>query len=141
MPAGKRMALAPDSLLVRAASRHSVTEAGVGNMIDRFGRLVEMNEKGEPRAGNLRYLGPQRRDGYDQPLETIEQLIPPGAEKELPRGGKRWWHFDPATRGLPVLIVTQDDQGQEVEYYQHDRFFFHRLGEDEFNPDKQWGKR
>src|SRR5205085_2960532 len=40
-PAGKRMDLAADSLLVRSASRYPITEAGIGNMIARFGRLLD----------------------------------------------------------------------------------------------------
>ncbi len=141
MAAGKRLALAPDSLLVRSASRHAITEAGVGCLVDRFTALVEAQEKGDRRPGTLTYLGPQKRAEFEGPLEGVEQTVPAGAEKELPRGGRRWWLFDPASRNLPVLIVTQDERGQEVEYYRHDLFFFHKLGDDDFNPDRLWGKR
>ena len=32
-PAGRHMALAPDSILVRSASRYPITEAGIGNLL------------------------------------------------------------------------------------------------------------
>ena len=64
--------------------------------------------------------------------------IPPGCEHELPHGGRRWLLFDPAN-GLPVLTITQDDSGSEVEYYCFDRLQFPvKLDDDDFNPDKLW---
>jgi hypothetical protein len=141
MRAGSRIALAPDSPLVRSASRYPITDAGIGGVIDRFGALLEANEKGDKRRGTLTYVGPQKRPEYEAPLEAAEQVIPPGANKDLPRGGRRWWMFDPV-RHLPVLIILYDDRGQEVEYYCHDRFQYPvKLDDDDFNPDKLWGKR
>ena len=53
--AGSHIALAPDSALVRSSSRHCITEAGVGNLIDHFGAHVVANEKGDTRRGALAY--------------------------------------------------------------------------------------
>jgi hypothetical protein len=140
-PAGKRIALAPDSPLVRSASRRSITEAGIGNLISRFGALVEANERGERRLGTLGYQGKQKRSEFKEPVECVEQIIPAGVEKDLPRGGRRWWMFDPLRR-LPVLIITHDEHGEEVEYYCHDLFQYPvKLDDDDFNPSKLWGKR
>jgi hypothetical protein len=139
--AGTRLSLAPDSVMVRSASRHSITDAGVGSLIDRFGALVEANEKGDKRHGTLTYLGPQKRPEFEAAAEGVEQVIPAGAEKELPRGGRRWWYFDPR-RHLPVLVVAVDDRGQEVEYYNNDRFQYPvKLDDDDFNPDRLWPKK
>jgi hypothetical protein len=140
-PAGKRMALAPDSLFVRAASRHSITEAGIGDIIRRFGRLLDALEKGDTHFGTVRYLGPVKRPEYEAPLEAAEVTLPPGLDAALPRGGKRLVMFDPASR-LPVLVITQDDTGHEVEYYCYDRLESPvRLDADDFNPDKLWPAR
>jgi hypothetical protein len=137
-PPGKRMALAPDNIFVRSASRHSITEAGIGEIIERSGRLLDAVAKGDARYGSVKYLGPVKRPEYDAPLETAEQTLPPGTDPTLPRGGKRWILFDPASR-LPVLIITHDETGHEVEYYCYDRLEYPvKLDADDFNPDKLW---
>lgn len=139
MPAGKRVALAPDNPLVRASSRHPIIQAGVGALIDRFGDFVTLMEKGETKLGMLRALGPTKRPEFAAPCELVEQLIPEAAESQLPRGGRRLWGFDPVTR-FPALVVTYDDKQREVEYYYYDRFLFPvNLDEDDFSPDKLWG--
>jgi hypothetical protein len=142
MRPGSRVALAPDSPMVRNSSRHNITEAGVGSLIERFGALVEANAKGDKRWGTLTYLGPQKRPEFDVPVEAAEQVIPPGADKDLPRGGRRLWMFDAAKNHLPALIVTTDDRGHEVEYYLHDRYIYPvQLDDKDFDPDALWGKQ
>jgi hypothetical protein len=141
MRAGSRIALALDSPMVRASSRHSITDAGVGSIIERFGSLVEANAKGDKRRGTLTYLGPQKRDEFDAPVEAAEQVIPAGADKDLPRGGRRLWMFDAAKNHLPALVITTDDRGHEVEYYLHDRYIYPAsLDDKDFDPDVLWGK-
>ncbi len=136
MPAGKRIALAPDNAFVRSSSRHAITEAGVGHLINSFGQLVEGMAKGDPRQGTLRYLGVQKRPELEKPGEMVEQKIPPGAEPQLPHGGRRLWLFDPANH-FPVLLLTYDEAGHEVEFYCYDRFQYPvKLDDDDFNPDK-----
>jgi hypothetical protein len=140
MPAGKRMSLPVDSLLVRNASRHPITEAGIGATIDRLGRSLEAMERGDKRHGTVAYLGMQNRPEFSAPVEAIEDTIPPGVETDLPRGGRRLTFFDRDSH-LPVLIVARDDRGQEVEYYRYDRFQLSvRLDNDDFDPDKMWKK-
>jgi len=137
---GSRIALALDSPMIRSSSRHTITEAGIGFQIDRFGSLVEANEKGDKRWGTLAYLGPQKRAEFAAPVETAEQVVPPGSDKDLPRGGRRLWMFDPKTH-LPTLVITNDDQGHEVEYYLHDRLLYPvPLDDRDFDPDTLWGK-
>ncbi|HEV3260430.1 MAG TPA: DUF1571 domain-containing protein [Gemmataceae bacterium] len=138
MGAGKHMALAPDNVFVRSASRHAITEAGIGNLINSFGTVLDSMERGERKYGTLRYLGPVKRPEYQAPMEAVEHLIPAGAEAPLPRGGRRWWLFDPASH-LPVVIITQDDKGHQVEYYCYDQVQENvPLGDDDFNPAKLW---
>ncbi len=138
MPAGTKMALAVDSLLVRSASRHSITEAGIGAGIDRIGALLDAQEHGNKSRGVLTDLGLQKRPEYDQPVRGAELVIPAGVEPELPNGGRRQFFFDPEYH-LPLLLVTHDDKNQEVEYYHFDRLLAPgHLDAADFDPDKLW---
>ncbi|MCI0380709.1 MAG: DUF1571 domain-containing protein [Gemmataceae bacterium] len=138
LPAGRRIKMSPVSILVKSKSRYPITEAGLGALIDRFGRLVTGMEKGDPREGQGKYLGPMKRPEFEHKLEAVQQTLPPKADPVLPGGGNRLWFFDPHL-SLPVLVVTQDQTGREVEYYCHDRIQFPvRLDDDDFNPDVLW---
>jgi hypothetical protein len=139
MPSDRRMALALDSSLVRSASRHSITEAGLGASVEHLSKVIAGMEHGDKKLGTLTDLGTQQRPEYPgKALAMIEHTIPPGLEPELPRGGKRAYGFDPDNH-LPVLVVTRDDKGQEVEFYLYDRLQFPvKLDADDFDPDKLW---
>ncbi len=135
VPAGKRMALAPDNIFVRSASRHAITEAGIGYLIDRFGTLVQSP------PGAVTYLGRQSRSDVDVPLEAVEQILRPGQESQLPHGGRRLWMFN-AEDGLPMLLITTDHTGHQVEYYCYDRLQCPlHLDDSDFNPDQLWPPR
>jgi hypothetical protein len=135
MPAGTRMALDPESPLVRNASRHSITEAGVGSTVAGFGQLLGDLGAGRLPAGSVRYLGKQKREEYDHPLDIVEVRLPAGREPGLPDGGTRLLCFDPQTH-LPVLVVTKDAKGDEVEYYCFDRFQLDlHLDDADFDPE------
>lgn len=140
VPAGRRMALAPDSLLVRTACRHPITEAGLGASIERIAALIAATSKSDPRQGTLRLLGPANRAEFAKPAPALEHTLPPGLDPTLPRGGRRTYYFDPET-DLPTLVTTRDDQGREVEYYLYDRLQPSvKLDDDDFDPDRLWGK-
>jgi hypothetical protein len=140
VPAGKQMALAVDNFFVRAASRHPITEAGIGNSIDRFGTVLAAMERGQTRQGTMRYLGQMRRPEFARPMDAVEHVIPAGAEAALPRGGRRWILFDQQSR-LPVLVITHDDRGHEVEYYCYDQLQFPvRLTDADFDPARLWDR-
>jgi hypothetical protein len=135
--AGQRIALSSDSMLVRSKSRHPITDAGIGNLVERFGRVL--NAGGQ--LGTLRYIGPLKRSEYATPLEEVVQEIPTRSESALPRGGRRYWLFEPGLV-LPVLVITQDHTGHMVEYYCYDQIQLGvPLDDDDFNPDKLWGRR
>jgi Protein of unknown function (DUF1571) len=137
-PAGKHMALPPDNIFVRSASRHAITEAGIGVMIEKFGQALDSQERGEKKFGLITYLGPTKRSEYDAPLESVEHIVPSGLEPQLPHGGRRWVFFDPASH-LPVLMITHDDRGHEVEYYCYDRLQYPvKLDDLDFDPDRLW---
>jgi hypothetical protein len=139
-PAGSRMALPPDSIFVRMASRHPITEAGIGASVDRLVALLDALERGDTRRGSVADLGTQQRPDYGAPLALIEHTFPAGIDSSFPRGGKRLYGFD-LQNHLPVLVTARDDKGQEVEYYRYDRLQYPvRLDNDDFDPDRLWGK-
>ncbi len=41
LPAGRHIKVAPEGVLVKSKSRYPITEAGLGGLIERFGRLVK----------------------------------------------------------------------------------------------------
>jgi hypothetical protein len=138
LPAGKKMSFALDSPLVRAKSRHLITEAGVGQSIEMFGSLVKDLNNKDDRSGSLKYLGLVKRPEFEGKVEGVLQTIPPKSENTLPRGGQRYWYFDTRLR-FPVLLVTFDEKQHEVEYYCFDRWYFPgQFFEDEFNPNVLW---
>lgn len=138
-PAGRRLALAPDSLMVKAASKYPITEAGIGNMIARFGRMLDAVAAGGSGI-TAKSLGPVQRPEYPAPLEGVECTFPPNREPEIPDGGRRLVFFDPATH-FPVVSLTYDSAGREVDFYCFDRFQLDvKLDDEDFNPDKLWKK-
>jgi hypothetical protein len=140
VPAGTRFKVAPDSPMVKSKTRYPITEAGLGSLIERFGKLVDAVERGDQRLGSAKALGPFKRKEFEEKVEGVLQTIPPGVEPLLPGGGQRLWCFE-MEHGLPVLVVTYDDQHKEAEYYCHDRFQFPtHFDDDAFHPDKVWKK-
>ncbi|MCS7046190.1 MAG: DUF1571 domain-containing protein [Gemmataceae bacterium] len=134
LPGGQRFKVSPDSMLVKAASRSSITDAGVGSLIERFGKLVADFERGDPRA-SAKYLGRMKRPEFENHVDVVVQKIPAGAEPTLPGGGQRLWCFDPG-HGLPVLVVTHDHLDREVDFVCFDRFEFPgRYLDEVFHPD------
>jgi hypothetical protein len=114
--------------------RYPVGETGVVTLVDRFGRLVEAVERGDPRVGTVKYLGKVKRAERDIPLDAVLHVMPPGYDSSLPKGGQRLWYFDSSLR-FPVLVIANDASGKEVEYYFFDAFLFPgQIREEEFTP-------
>jgi len=134
LPAGHKIALHLDSPLVKSASKTPITEAGIGPLLDRFGRALDACERDDYRLGRLTLRGEQARPDYDVPLIMVEQTIPPNIEPEVPRGGRRMIGFH-SQLFLPVLNEMYDEIGQEVGYYRFDRLELGvRLEETDFDP-------
>jgi hypothetical protein len=135
--AGQRMAVSLDSPLLCARSRHCITQVGIGVMLEHLAQLVQQAEKGD-HSRRPAFLARQKREEFSAPVDCVTWLVPAGTEKHLPRGGQRWCYFDPESR-LPVLVVTRDEQNQEVEYYRYDRLQSPaQLDDDDFNPARLW---
>jgi hypothetical protein len=121
--AGRAVLRRPDTPQGLGKERHAVAEFGIGPWINQFGRLVEAFERGDPKAGTVKYLGGVKRPEFETPVEAVMHFIPPGAESGLPDGGQRLWFFDP-THHFPVLLIAHDAAGREVEYYCLDQIYF-----------------
>jgi hypothetical protein len=140
MPAGKRMALSPDNILVKSACRHPLEEAGLSASVDRIGRLLANTRDDPRRHGTLKLLGPVKRDEFEKAVWAIEHTLPAGLDSTLERGGKRTYFFHPDTH-LPMLITAFDERGNEAEYYHYDRLQRAvKLDDHDFDPDHLWGK-
>ena len=138
MGAGKRFSLPVDSTLLSRNSRHPITEAGIGALLNHLGAVLDAVEKGDKSKGAFTYLGQQKRPEFSAPLDAIVWKVPPGADPSLPRGGRRWCFCD-GVNHLPALLITHDDRGQEVEYYRYDRYQLNvPLDDNDFDPDKIW---
>ncbi len=128
-----KISLPLDDPKIRAHSRHNITEAGLGSLIGRFSTLVATEAKP---GGGVKYLGMVQRPEYPGKVEGVEQIVGRDTDPLMPGGGRRLWYFDPGNH-FPVLIVTLDATGHEVEYYCYDRLFINiHLDDDDFNPDK-----
>jgi hypothetical protein len=139
--AGKVMSFAPDNPLVKGASRHPITDAGIANMVTRFGTVLEGSEKGDKRYMGLRYLGVQKRPESLNPVEAVELAVPPGNDPLLPKGGHRLWLFD-TQEHVPMTLITWDDHDHEVEYYCFDCLQCPvKLDDDDFNPARMGNKK
>jgi hypothetical protein len=123
---GWRTTKSPDDPLVTSRSRHSIRDAGFGKGVAQFAELVAKIEAGKAPPDALKHLGPVQRPEYPYPLECVEQAIKPNDEKHSPAGGTRKLFFDPNQEspswGLPVLVITTEPNGREVEYYCFDKF-------------------
>ena len=140
MPGGKRMAMAPDSIFVKNASRHTIQDAGFVPLITALGKAIDAQSRRDSRFGTVKYHPAQVRKDIPVPTEALEHFIPAGLESDLPKGGRRFVSFDPETY-LPMLIVTYDERNEEVEYYRYDRFQNPvHLDNKDFNPDILWAK-
>lgn len=136
LPAGKVMALDPESTLVRSRSRHALSETGIGHVIEEIGKQLQA-EDAHTNTVTLRYVGQVRRPEYVAPLDEVEHAVPPNGEAG-PDGGTRQIFFDPATH-LPVLLTLHDAKGKELEYYCYDRLQYPvHLDDDDFDPAKLW---
>ena len=129
LPPFRRQSLALDNPLVKQASRRSIREAGVGNLVT---KLVLLSETTDPSLyGRVSFVATRERAPHGQ-LEVLEQHT---ADRDIP-GGKRVWYV---SRGLalPVLVQTFDKTGTRIGHYEYRDFKFNiGLTDDDFDPNK-----
>ena len=136
-----RLALDPESDMVRSKSRHSIRDAGLGSSIRQLGKALAAAERNPALESRIAYRGLVERPEYRVKLEAVEETVAPGAESLLPRGGRRTTFYDPTpgapSHGLPVIVSTRDHAGREVEYYCFDRFLHPIVLDDgDFDPER-----
>ena len=69
-----RIALSPDSEMVKSRSRHHIRDAGMAGTFRKFAALIEAAEK-NPAAASIVYRGLVKRPEYPNPLEAMEVTI------------------------------------------------------------------
>jgi len=140
LAANQRLKMTLDSAWLKANSRHPITSAGIGPLIEQFGQLIDRSEKSAAAVRLIRDLGVLKRPELEQPVHAILQSIPPRSDELLPKGGQRLWFFD-TVHHLPVLIITHDHIGMEVEYYCYQEIQpASALADDDFDPQILWRK-
>jgi hypothetical protein len=117
--------ISPDDQRVRAKARYSMREAGFGRPIAAFGEAVAQLEAGTIAGNALQYDGEVYREELPRPVIGVTHQLRPGDELQMPKGGTRLYFFD-MTRGspsygMPILIVTTEPTGREVEYYRYEK--------------------
>lgn len=144
--AGKRMEMDPDDKLVAAKSRYKIYEAGMQRPIGALTKFVEQVEAGKRPADTVRYVGPVERKEYKTKPNAVEVTLTATDDPFLPKGGKRVYHFDADPKspsyGLPVLVISLDHEGREVEHYCFTDFkLVGELTDADFDPAKIGKKR
>jgi hypothetical protein len=140
-PAGQRMTLGRDNILVKAANpNHDISEAGIDHYLRDLSSLYRAAQN--PSTGvTVRYLGPTMRPEYLTGMEGVEIKIPSGRDPDVPRGGTRQVFYCVKTK-LPTLYILFDENGREQHYNCYDRLQLDLpLDDHDFDPDKLWGKR
>jgi hypothetical protein len=142
--AGKRWTFAPTDNTIRSKARHDIRDSGMGMSIVWMGKVLAQIDRDPSQVNRLRYIGRKERLERKTGLDAIEERIPPGWEPLLPQGGQRTTYFDPDAAspsfGLPILVVTLDSNGKEVEYYWFDKLNPFKPTNADFDPDKIWKK-
>jgi hypothetical protein len=137
-----RVARLPTDKDVTSKSRFDIRDSGMHMSIEWFGKVVAIMDRDPAQANRMKYLGVVKRRERESGLEAVDEQIPPGWEPLLPKGGQRTTHFDPdpasPSFGLPILLVTHDHTGREVEYYWFDQLKPSRFTHADFDPDRLW---
>jgi hypothetical protein len=141
----RHMSFEPDSSTVRSKSRHDIREAGMGEGIRHLGEMFAAIDKNPSLRTRFKYMAAIQRPEFPK-VEAIEETVPPRTETLLPNGARRTYFFDASrdvpSAGLPVLVVTYDTNGKEIEYYCFDRFQFPvRFTDADFDPEIAWPKK
>lgn len=121
---GFKTSMDPDDSRATAKSRYRIYEAGLGRTIK--GLQSALESQGTKGGCAVKALGPVKRPESPYPLEGVEVTTANSGSTVIAGGGTRQVFFDPKPDSpaylLPVLVVTKDLAGREVEYYSFTRF-------------------
>jgi hypothetical protein len=135
MPKGliPRMTMSPDSPLVRAKSRHPISEAGIDSVVQRLMETLEKQKTGAADAGKL----------------SVQEVTDPHLGEQIrithiTVSNETWVvDLDKAT-GLPLTIHATDASGGLLEHYEFRNFQLNQadlLTADAFDPNARWGSK
>ena len=120
--AGFKTDMDPDSKTATAKSRYRIYEAGFGRTLAGLTKALSPPDGGSPA---VKSLGLVQRKEVPYALDGVEVTIRAGEDPMLAKGGKRQVYFDPKPDSpgylFPILVVTTDADGREVEYYFFDQ--------------------
>ncbi len=103
-----RLSLAPDSPLVMAKSRHPITEAGLGDVLEKLDRSLTPHEQGRAAGASMSYDGIVSREDLAQPCHQIT---------EVRANGEVWVVALDGETCLPVLVDGRTGSGDLLEHY------------------------
>jgi hypothetical protein len=142
---GFKITLDPSDPRATARTRGKIDESGLGRPIRILKDFVVQAEKGQRPAGTIKYLEKVQRKEFKEPMLGVEVTLLPQDDDLLPKGGKRLYCFDANAKSpslhLPVLIISYDPSGEELEYFCFKDFTLPgKLSDDVFDP-SQLGKK
>ncbi|HVK17277.1 MAG TPA: DUF1571 domain-containing protein [Fimbriiglobus sp.] len=121
---GYKTSMSPDDSRATAKSRYRIYEAGLSRTIKGLQKAIESH--GQKGGCEAKALGQVKRPEYPYPLEGVEITTNNAGSDVIAGGGSRQVFFDPKADSpsymLPVLIVTRDLAGREIEYYSFTQF-------------------
>lgn len=128
-----RMTMAVDSPLVLKNSRHPITAAGLGPILDQLEASLRRDESGGPAAERLRYLGLETPEAVGRSCHKIVRKT---------ETGETWLLYLDAENDLPVYFQADAADGTLLE-----RYVFRDLkanltdlaSSDAFDPAQRWG--
>lgn len=135
MPKGliPRMTMSPDSPLVRAKSRHPISEAGIDSVVERLNLTLQKLKSGSADAGQL----------------DVQQVTDPHLGEQIRITHRtvtnETWVVDlDKVTGLPLTIHATDAAGGLLEHYEFRNFQLNQadlLTADAFDPNARWGSK
>ncbi len=106
---GLSVRISPDHIMAKRESRHTITEAGLPNIMTRMAQMIENDKKKSGSSLTATYLG----EGYCSPERVIRVRI--DNSSYAPRTEIA---LDASTL-LPVEITSYDTDGSLLEYYRY----------------------
>lgn len=134
MPKGliPRISMSPDSPLVRAKSRHPITDAGADSVVARLTATLNNFKTNGQQAGEL--MVERVTDPHLGNLDRVTHKTPEGET----------WVVDlDGTTGMPMTIHATEADGQLIEHYEFRGYQLNQadlLAADAFDPNSRWGQ-
>lgn len=133
----RRMKLDINNSMARNSTRYTIVDTGYGGAVLRYKKNIEDWQRGALPQTNVKGLGLVNRPEFTARQAGVELTFPAGYDTHFPRGARRLICFSMET-GLPTILTTWDENGQELEYYRFDRCFPVPLDEADFDADRLW---